>query len=206
MTEFESILAIALAFLVVTVSPGPANIAVATVSMSAGRSSGLKFGLGLSLGLAFWGVVAATGLGALLQTTTTALFTLKVFGGAYLLWLAFQSAKSAKDNSDSFEPAPTGSRWFWRGLVLNLSNPKAVVAWMAALSMGLGAEQGNAVFLMATGVCVAIGFMNYAGHALAFSFDSVMGGYRRARRWIDTIVAGLFALAGLSLIRSALTR
>ena len=47
MAGFDSLLAIALAFFVVTVSPGPANIAVATVSMNSGRKAGLLFGIGL---------------------------------------------------------------------------------------------------------------------------------------------------------------
>ena len=55
MIGLDSLAAIALAFFIVTVSPGPANIAVATVAMSSGRRGGLLFGLGLSVGLAFWG-------------------------------------------------------------------------------------------------------------------------------------------------------
>jgi threonine efflux protein len=99
-----------------------------------------------------------------------------------------------------------GGRWFWRGLLLNLSNPKAVVAWMAALSMGLGQGTGTHAVAIATLICVGLGFVNYAGYALTFSLPGFMAGYRRSRRWIDGVVAGLFALAGLSLIRSALTR
>ena len=91
----ESMLTVLLAFFVVTISPGPANIAVATVSMQHGRQKGTHFGLGLALGLALWGVVAATGLGVVLQTSAVALTVLKVVGAGYLLWLGYQSAKSA---------------------------------------------------------------------------------------------------------------
>ena len=47
----------AAAFFVVAASPGPATIAVAGVSMRSGRQTGLRFGYGLSVGLAFWGLV-----------------------------------------------------------------------------------------------------------------------------------------------------
>ena len=60
MSGFENMLAIALAFFVVTISPGPANIAVATVSMHSGRRAGLVFGLGLSIGLAVWGTLVVS--------------------------------------------------------------------------------------------------------------------------------------------------
>lgn len=206
MSELATLAPVALAFLVVAVSPGPANIAVATVAMSAGRRSGLSFGMGLALGLAAWGVVAATGMGALLQTSATALVALKLVGGAYLLWLAVQSGRAAlRHGAKAAAPSRRG-RWFARGLLLNLSNPKAVVAWMAALSMGLGTGDGSGDVLVATLMCVVIGIANYAFYALTFSLPGAMAAYRRLRRWIDGAVAGLFAAAGLGLIRSALTR
>ena len=206
MIELENIIAIALAFFIVTVSPGPANIAVATTSMSSGRKSGLLFGVGLSVGLAFWGFVAATGMGAVLKSTPSVLITLKVLGGLYLLWLALQSARSAKQKTENVASSTRQGRWFWRGLILNLSNPKAVVAWLAALSMGLGGDGNGATVVAATSVCIVLGFLNYASYALAFSLSGFMSGYKRLRRWIDGVVAGLFAIAGLSLIRSAFSR
>jgi len=91
-------------------------------------------------------------------------------------------------------------------LMLNLSNPKAVVAWMAALSMGLGVGDNTGHVIAATFVCMALGFLNYASYAMAFSLPGFMAGYRRLRRWIDGAVAGLFAIAGFGLIRSAFSR
>lgn len=204
--NYENLIPILIAFFVVTVSPGPANIAVATVSMSSGRRDGLSFGFGLSIGLACWGFVAATGLGVILQTSEFALVSLKLLGGLYLLWLAYQSAISAKTASANLKKPLKRGRWFYRGLILNLSNPKAVVAWMAALSMGLGVDDSTAQVAAATGMCFVIGFINYIGHAWVFSFSGAMSGYQRFRRWIEGVVASLFALAGFGLIRSALSR
>jgi len=202
----ENSIAIALAFFIVTVSPGPATIAVATVSMSSGHKHGLLFGLGLSVGLGFWGIVAVTGMGAVLQSTTYVLTILKVLSGLYLLWLAVQSGRSAMRRVDDVAGPPDQGRWFRRGLILNLSNPKGAVAWMAALSMGLGQGDDSSVVVAATIVCIVLGFLNYAGYAMAFSLSGFMTGYKRLRRWIDGVVAGLFAVAGMSLFRSAFSR
>ena len=206
MGDVASLLPVALAFMVVAVSPGPANLAVAGVALSQGRRTALAFGAGLGLGLAVWGVVAATGIGAILQSSATALMLLKLFGGLYLLWLAIGAARSARIAAAKTAPRRV-RRPFLSGLLLNLSNPKAVAAWMAALSMGLGAgTSGPAVVVGATLLCALIGFANYAGHALVFSLPRAMTAYARARRWIDGAMAALFALAGLGLIRSALAR
>ncbi len=202
----DGLMPILLAFAIVTISPGPANIAVAAVSMGSGRQDGLHFGAGLALGLAVWGVVAATGLGVVLQASEYALIVMKLMGGMYLLWLAYQSAASAtRPDMTSFRQQKNG-QWFLRGLLLNLSNPKAVVAWMAALSMGLGGDIGTAQVWLASVLCMILGLVNYLCHALVFSVPGMMDGYRRFRRWIEGCVAGLFALAGFSLLRSAFSR
>lgn len=206
MSGAESLLPVALAFLVVTVSPGPANIAAATTAMRFGRRRSLLFGAGLGCGLAFWGGVAATGLGAVLQGSVYLLMALKMLGGAYLIWLALQAGRAALRGGAPESRAPGAGRWFVRGLALNLSNPKAVIAWLAALSMGLQTGGGSRQVIIATAVCIALGFANYAAHAIAFSVPGVMSGYRRFGRWIEGVVAGLFAIAGLGLIRSALAR
>ncbi|WP_180900964.1 LysE family translocator [Martelella soudanensis] len=204
MSELPNIVVIALAFLVVAVSPGPANIATATLSMRYGRGVGVRFGLGLATGLAFWGVVAATGMGALLQGSIYFLTALKIVGGLYLLWLAIQSARSAVRGGQETTAGNAAGRWFRRGLLLNLSNPKAVLAWMAALSMG--AEAGGHMVVSATALCMLIGLANYMFYALIFSLSGAMAAYRRLKRLLEGAVAGLFAMAGFSLLRSAFTR
>ena len=77
---------------------------------------------------------------------------------------------------------------------------------MAALSTGLGPNDGWVSVAVATLVCIAIGFANYAGYALVFSLGGMQMAYARIRRWVDGVVAGLFAIAGLGLIRSAFAR
>ena len=206
MLDITSLMTIAVAFFVAAASPGPATIAVATISMKAGRMTGLFFGLGLSVGLAFWGLVAATGLGALLQASSFALSILKLLGGAYLLWLAFNSARSANSAAETHASFTAERRNFKRGLLLNLSNPKAVFAWMAVLALGLGDGSNAGHVILATGLCIVLGFLIYATYALIFSTFGAMAIYRRTRRWVEGAVAGLFALAGLGLIRSAFVR
>ena len=206
MVNLVSLATVVAAFFVVAASPGPATLAVATVSMSVGRRNGLRFGVGLSVGLAFWGLIAATGLGAMLQASAHALMALKLLGGTYLLWLAYGSARSAARNGPVNAEFEGKGQWFRRGLFLNLSNPKAVLAWMATLAMGIGHESGYWQVGAATLLCIGLGFAIYTAYALAFSTSGAMGTYIKLRRRIDGVVAGLFAVSGLGLLRSAFAR
>lgn len=206
MTDLVSLASTGLAFFVVAVSPGPANISNATIAMIHGRKTSLIYGTGLSLGLVFWGLIAASGMGAVLQSSIYLLMILKVFGGLYLLWLAFLSGRSAWRSDLENPVAVRDQSWLLRGLLLNMSNPKSVIAWMAALSVGLDSNDGIGAVVATTAVCIGIGFMNNALYSILFSIDGMMLGYRRFRRRINGVVATLFTLAGFGLIRSAFTR
>lgn len=195
-----------LAFWIVAASPGPANLSNAAIAMRHGRRASVIYGLGLSVALVFWGILAATGMGALLQASAGALMVLKLIGGFYLLYLAWSSARSAAAPGELQVQQIGAGRWFWRGVILNLSNPKSVIAWMAALSMGLDPSGSTLSVVLTTLVCVVVAFLNNLSYSLVFSLGGMMAAYRRARRWIDGASAALFSLAGYALIRSAFSR
>ncbi|MFK7996684.1 MAG: LysE family translocator [Granulosicoccus sp.] len=201
--EIAALASTGLAFFIVAVSPGPATLSNATIAMAEGRATSLKYGAGLSCGLVFWGLIAATGMGAVLQGSLYLLPILKIAGGVYLLWLAVQSARSVWVSTPEKASVEDSKRWFLRGLLLNMSNPKSVIAWMAALSIGLDANTDVWSVATATLVCIAVGFITNALYSFVFSIGGMMRGYQRLRRRINAVVAGLFAFAGLGMIRSA---
>lgn len=204
--EFISLTSTAVAFFVIAASPGPATLSNSAIAMNHGRNPSLIYGAGLSCGLVFWGLIAATGMGALLQSSLYLLAALKVLGGLYLLWLAVLSARSSLNTEHTPGPRNTNWQWFVRGLLLNMSNPKSVIAWMAALSIGLDGDTGAHSLAAATLVCVVVGFVTNALYSLIFSVDGMMSAYRRFRRRIEGTTAVLFAASGLGMIRSALSK
>ncbi|WP_430449533.1 LysE family translocator [Rhodophyticola sp.] len=189
-------------FIVAAGSPGPATLAVAATSMARGRAGGIALGLGLALGLAIWGLVAALGFATLVARNVQALTVLKLLGAAYLFYLAWKSGQSAlrRETEDAVRVATDLSRGqlFRRGLTLNLANPKAVLAWVAALALGGGGEQTVSVLVVA--LCAALGFALYLGYATIFSVAPVMAAYARLRRGFEAAFAVFFAVAGLRLV------
>ena len=206
MTDLLSLGATGLAFFVIAVSPGPATVSNAAIAMSKGRRISLIYGAGLSCGLIFWGLIAASGMGAVLQSSVYMLMALKLLGGLYLLWLALLSGRSAMRPTPAVAPSTGHERWFLRGLVLNMSNPKSVIAWMAALSISVNATADYSTVAAATLVCILVGFATNAAYSILFSINGMMRTYECFRRRIDGVVTALFSLAGFGLIRSAFTR
>jgi threonine efflux protein len=210
MIDILSLLSIGLAFFIIAVSPGPANITNATIAMSQGKRTSLFYGAGLSTGLVFWGIVAASGMGAILQSSIYLLMALKIFGGLYLIRLAYLSGREAlKPESNTIEvidKSVSSKSWFFRGFIMNISNPKTVIAWMAALSVGLGSNDGYLSLLSGLVVCIVVGFATNAMYSICFSYGAVMNWYQRASRWVNGVTSLLFSIAGIGLIRSAFNR
>lgn len=192
------------AFFLAAAAPGPATLAVSTTAMAHGRRTATALGLGLGVGLAAWGALVAAGLGALVLESPRALFVFRIVGGGYLLWLAYAAARSAV----SPEPASATpsfargrGRAFRQGLLLNLLNPKAALAWAAIIAVGLPSGDGGAdrVALL-TAVCASLGLAIYLVLAAAFSRPTARSVYDRTRRGVEGAIAALFAAFGLRLL------
>jgi amino acid exporter len=195
------------AFLLAIASPGPNVLAVMGTSMSVGRPAGLALGLGVATGSFCWAMLTATGLSAVLVSYAVALTAIKVAGGLYLLWLAYKAFRSAASKHDiearALADAPTSrSRLFLRGLTIQMTNPKAALAWIAIISLGLRADAPvwvAAVIVIGTTV---LSIIIHAIYALLFSSSGMIRMYSKARRYIQGMLAVFFSFAGVKLLTS----
>ena len=146
--------------LILALSPGPDNLFVMAQSARTGRKSGLFVTLGLATGLIGHTVAVAFGLAAILRASSLAFTILKFIGAAYLLYLAWQAfrAGAATANKGDVQVFSRGNL-YRRGIIMNLTNPKVSLFFMAFLpqfadprhgSMMLQFFQLGAVFIMAT--------------------------------------------------------
>ncbi len=194
-------------FLLTILSPGPNNIAVIGTSVSAGRPAGLAVALGIATGSFTWALMTVLGLSALLATYATALTFIKVIGGFYLLWLAYRAFRSAASDRDIEMPSGTAQPgslrgFYFRGMVIQLTNPKAAFTWIAIISLGLQANgsAGAAVALVAGMTLIAV--IVHCVYAFAFSVEKVVHGYQRVRRYAQGALGLFFAFAGIRLLAS----
>lgn len=192
-------------FLVGVASPGPNILAIIGTSMSVDRRSGVSLALGVAFGSLTWGTLTALGLSAILSKYASALLFIKVVGGVYLIWLAYKSFKSAASAHD-LEAKKLGQevqsplRYAMSGYAIQMTNPKAALAWIATISLGL---QPGAPLWVATTIVVGIFILSLVFHtlyAVAFSTPFMVSAYSRARRFIQTTLGVFFSVAGLKLL------
>jgi amino acid exporter len=197
------------AFLLSIMSPGPNVLAIMGTAMGVGRMSGLALALGVAGGSFAWAVFAATGLSALLAATATALIVIKVAGGLYLLWLSFKAFRAARSRHDLevgtvTDQATPPARYFLRGLMVQLTNPKAALAWIAIISLGLEAGAPNWVALIIVAGTTLLSIIIHVTYAVAFSSAPMIRVYGKSRRVIQFTLGGFFAFAGFKLLSSKL--
>lgn len=143
MDPVTAIIAFSAAAALLTITPGLDTALVLRTATVEGPKEAMSAGGGVVTGVLAWGLLASLGLGAVLAVSEIAYRILQYAGAAYLVWLGVQMMKSAfgsrnKTVTTTGNAPPDAStvratRWFWRGLMTNLLNPKVGVFYVSFL-------------------------------------------------------------------------
>ncbi len=138
---------------VVALTPGPAVMCSMAQSARYGFRSSLAGISGIQLGNFIFFVCIALGLGALLATATTAFSMLRVVGALYLFYLGVRVIHSTFRRSppEAAQPAlplPAQRSLFLQGLLIQLTNPKALLFVSALLPQFLDPHRSVPVQLV----------------------------------------------------------
>lgn len=117
--------------ILIELTPCPNMTWLAVLGATRGRAAALSAVIGISIGLAFAGIVAGIGLSAVLSAFPILLVALRWAGTFYLFYLAYDSWRDAEQpHLDVDQP---NSVYFVQGLVSNALNPKAYLFYAAIL-------------------------------------------------------------------------
>ncbi len=160
MIDSHTLLAFFTTSLVLALSPGPDNLFVLAQSAQNGRAAGFYVTLGLSTGLIGHTVAVALGLAAIIHASLVAFTVLKFMGAAYLIYLAWQAFRAGTSSGGAEDLPPlSNGELYRRGILMNLTNPKVSLFFMAFLpqfadplrgSMTMQFFQLGGVFIIAT--------------------------------------------------------
>jgi homoserine/homoserine lactone efflux protein len=114
--------------------PGPAVLLVVSQALTRGARAGLGASAGILLANAFYFIVSATGIGAVLLASWELFFLIKWLGAAYLVWLGLRMLLTRAQTTvvDDAMPRSLGAP-VRHGLITQGANPKALVFFGALL-------------------------------------------------------------------------
>ena len=187
-------------------SPGPDNVFVLMQSATNGRKAGLLVTLGLCTGLLGHTAAVALGLAAILAASATAFTVLKLAGAAYLIYLAWGAFRAPVG------PLPTGLasplnpwRMFSRGVLMNLTNPKVGIFFLAFLPQFVRPDAGPVALQVASlgglfilAALLVFGGISWFASLVGVWFQNSMRAQRALKLSAAVIFIGLAARLALS--------
>lgn len=194
-------------YAIAAISPGPAMMATMGAAMESGRRAGVLLGLGIVASSMFWGLLSVFGLSSVLITYPGALRFIQIFGCVYLLYLAYKTLRSVLSKSEWNVSSPSGLKtvglgFFIHGCALNVTNPKAIMTWIAIISLGLEPNSPIWVIFSVIGGTMIFALIFYTTIAVAFSTEKMVQVYAKAGRWIDTLMGLFFIYAAFAILKN----
>ena len=194
---------IALALMLGAMSPGPTSIYVAKNAIAISRQHGLLTALGTATGAAVFGLLAVLGLQAFLLAVPSAYLILKIFGGLYLLWMAYKIIKHAKEpietQSANHQPMSL-RRAYTSGLITQLSNPKTAIILASIFTALLPQDIPGYFYIMLPLLCFCIDGGWCSLLAVALSAEKPRRVYLKFKAVFDRLAGGVMTILGLKLI------
>ena len=192
-----------LATVALAISPGPDNLFVLTQSALYGPAAGIFVTLGLCTGLIVHTGAVALGVAAIFATSEMAFTALKLLGAAYLLYLAWGAFRAGASDLDvAARSVDSRSKLYVRGVIMNITNPKVAIFFLAFLPQFADPERGSL-----TAQIVLLGAMFMAATLLVFGTVAVFAGFlgdwlrrsARAQRVLNRLAGIVFVALALRL-------
>lgn len=178
-------------------SPGPNVLVVTRTAGNESRRAGLFAAAGVATGSTLWAAFAAVGLAFVIVRFPLVRDALRVLGGAYLVVLGIRTARS--------QPAPATTRLAaadaWRrGILTNLSNPKAAVFFLSIFAALLPVDASPGLRAAAVGLIAVDALLWHGVLAVVFSTARAQGVFVKRRAWIDRIAGTVMVTFGLTFV------
>lgn len=162
------------------IAPGPDIIFVLTQSALYGARAGIATTLGLMSGLFFHTSLVAVGVAAIFQHSPAAFLLLRIAGAAYLLYLAWLSLRTGAVLAQGGQGNFTGyGTLYRRGVLMNVTNPKVTLFFLAFLPQFCSSERGSMVMQV-----IQLGLLFLLATGIIFGLTALLGG--RLAQWFNT--------------------
>ncbi len=187
----------------VVISPGPNFALVSRLAISGSPHGAAGSSLGFAMAACFYAVLTMTGLSLLLTNVGWLASAIQIAGGAYLVYLGIGAWMSG-----GVHQAESGGRSRERGflaglrlgILVNLSNPKAIAFFLGLYGAAIPADMPLWVRATILVISFAIEVTWYLLVAFVFSRRRARAAYDRFGRWIERVLGTLLAGIGVRMI------
>ncbi len=189
--------------IVIVATPGTGVIYTLAAGLARGASASVVAAVGCTLGIIPHMVAAITGLAALLHTSALAFQTLKYFGAAYDLYMAWATLREKGALAVEEETAPCSAlNVIVSGILINILNPKLTIFFFAFLPQFVSTDEPRALFRMLelSAVFMLLTFIVFGVYGVfAASVRNHVVSRPQVMTWMRRVFAGSFVALGARL-------
>jgi RhtB (resistance to homoserine/threonine) family protein len=207
MELIQGLIIITSVHLLAAASPGPDFVLVSQQTLRNGRRAGLQCSLGIALGLSVHILYSAFGLAALIASSTSALWAVKLLGGSYLIYLGISGlrAKARILGQSSLDPTTEAmdnpaAKTIAMGFLCNALNPKAPIYFVSLFTVVLSQDTPSQHLLIYGIWMMALQLAWFSLLTLLLSNPLVTRRFERLGHWIDRVAGGAMLLLGLKVL------
>jgi threonine/homoserine/homoserine lactone efflux protein len=181
---------------VTSITPGPNNMMLLASGLNFGVRRTLPHIVGISIGYVVLMLAVGFGLGEALRSLPGAFPALKIAGGVYMLWLAWQIARSAPPHPEPPGQAARRPMSLLQAAAFQWVNPKAWVIVVTAVATYVSPDELASDLLIVTVVC---GLINLPSLGVWAVFGASLRRFLSDPQWRRIFNVGMAALLVLSL-------
>ncbi len=208
MSPYTIIAGATLIWLAAVVSPGPNFLVVSRLALSRSRTSAVGATFGIAAGSLIYAALTMFGLSVLILRFAWLGDTIRVVGGAYLVWLGIQAWRAKPED---LHPAQTGAgqgapsllHGLRVGFLTEITNPKGIAFFLGLFAAAVPAATPLWAKLAVLSAGGAIEVVWYTAVSFALSSGPMRAGYQRIRRTVDRVLGTLLIVLGLKVALDA---
>lgn len=186
---------------------GPNALNCVSCSAAYGLRSGLWSVVGVTAAAIIHMTLTLTGLATFMSANPFLFDIIRWLGVCYLAWMGFTMFRSTgKFEIERLTEKPSAGRLVSKAVLISLSNPKAIFAWLAVFSQFVRPNEplwGQLLVLAPSALSVTL--LVYGAYtALGLGVRRVFAGQRR--RWFDRITGSTYLAFAFGLAATDLRR
>lgn len=177
--------------------PGPDFLLVSRTGITGSKVAVCQVVAGICTGALIWMTLSILGLHILFQTYPVVNQLVMLGGACYLIYLAYGIIKQS--NLEIGNVAIQGQRYYLKGVMCNLSNPKAIIYFASVFSaLPLGSDITNIILIII--LLLVESFLCFVGLGILFSHSMIKRIYQQYTKKIDIVSAIIFIFFALLLL------
>ena len=200
----ETLYAILIIYLVVIVTPGPNFMVVMQSSVAFGWRSGVVTAIGVSVGSSILAAMAITGVISILLSYYAISLGVRLLGISCLLYFSYRLFIQGRCAFfvSGHDLSAVHVSLFFRGLLTNLSNPKAWIFFVTVFSSILNSSATYELKIKCVAMITMCSFLWHIFLAVIFSIRTVRLIFGNNYRYVCYVSSAIIFTFSLLLVRS----